>query len=64
MAYKNHWLQSAIMDLDNIYLFYKQVASENVAKRRLSKIFRETDRLEFMPSIGQVDEEFQYIPSY
>ena len=64
MAYKNHWLLRAAKDFDNIYQYYKQVAGEGVAKRRLSKILQATDAIVFMPNLGPIDNEFPHTPSY
>ena len=64
MAYKNHWLQGAAKNFDDIFLYYKQVAGDNVAKRRVSRILQATEVLEFMPNIGRIDEEFPHTPSY
>lgn len=64
MAYKNHWLQRAAKDFDDIYQYYRQVAGDGVAKRRMSKILQATDAIEFMPNIGPIDNEFPHTPSY
>lgn len=64
MAYKNHWLQRAAKDFDDIYQYYKKVAGEGVAKRRLAKILQATSSIEFMPNIGPLDNEFPHTPSY
>ena len=64
MAYKIHWLHRAEKDLDTIYQYYKLVASEDVAKRRLSKILQATDTIAYMPNIGPVDDDFPHIPKY
>ena len=64
MTCKIHWLQRAAKDFDDIYLYYKQVAGDSVAKRRMSKILQATTNLESMPNIGPIDEDFQHTPSY
>ena len=35
MAYEIHWLRRAANELDAIYQFYSEFASEQVAKRRI-----------------------------
>ena len=64
MTYKNRWLQRAANNFDEIYSYYKLVAGENTAKRRLSQILQATDILEVMPNIGKIDEEFPHTPCY
>ncbi|MBQ1654574.1 MAG: type II toxin-antitoxin system RelE/ParE family toxin [Bacteroidales bacterium] len=64
MTYKIHWLQRAAKDFDDIYLYYKQVAGDSVAQRRMSKILQATSNLKYLPNIGPIDGDFQHIPSY
>ncbi len=64
MAYSVHWLRRAEKDLDAIYLFYCQMASEHVAKKRLSKILDTTEIVGYMPNIGQLDESYNHTPTY
>ena len=64
MAYRIHWLQRAAKDFDDIYQYYRQVAGEGVAKRRLVKLLQATADIEFMPNIGPIDEEFPHTPNY
>ncbi len=58
MAFKIHWLRQASKDIDAIFQFYSQYASQQVAQRRISKIVRCIDSLEKMPYLGRIDEEF------
>jgi plasmid stabilization system protein ParE len=64
MAYKVHWLRRAEIDFDAIYLFYRQLAGEDVAKRRLSKILDATDVIRYMPNIGPLDEDYHHTPTF
>ena len=64
MTYKIHWLQRAAKDFDDIYLYYKQVAGDSVAQRRMSKILQATNNLRHLPNIGPLDEDFKHTPSY
>ncbi|MBR4506614.1 MAG: type II toxin-antitoxin system RelE/ParE family toxin [Bacteroidales bacterium] len=64
MAYRNHWLRRAEKDFNDIYLYYRRYASEEVAKRRLEKILQTAEKIEGMPNIGMLDDEFPHTPSY
>ena len=64
MAYRNHWLRRAEKDIDDIYHYYRRHASEEVAKRRLEKILQTAEKIESMPNIGVLDDEFPHTPSY
>ena len=64
MAYEIHWLRRASNELDAIYQFYCEFASEKVAKRRISKIIHSVDLLENMPFLGMEDEDFLHIRPY
>lgn len=64
MAYSIHWLRRAEVDVNAIYLFYCQMASENVAKRRVSKILDTVEVLGYMPNIGRLDETYNHTPTY
>lgn len=54
MTCKIHWLQRAAKDFDDIYLYYKQVAGDSVAKRRITKILQATNNLRHLPNIGHL----------
>ena len=45
-------------------LNYRNVAGEKVALNRLSKIIDSTDIIEYMPFIGQRDNEYPHTPGY
>ena len=64
MAYELHWLRRASNELDAIYQFYSEFASEQVAKRRIGKIIHSVDLLQTMPHLGKKDEDFTNIRSY
>lgn len=64
MAYEIHWLRRASNELDAIYQFYSEFASEQVAKRRIGKIIHSVDLLQNMPYLGRQDEDFAHIRSY
>ena len=64
MAYELHWLRRASNELDAIYQFYSEFASEQVAKRRIGKIIHSVDLLQTMPFLGRKDEVFTHIRSY
>lgn len=64
MVYELHWLRRASNELDAIYQFYKEIASEQVAKRRIGKIIHSADLLQTMPYLGRKDEDFTHIRSY
>ena len=64
MAYELHWLRRASNELDAIYQFYSEFASEQVAKRRIGKIIHSVDLLQTMPFLGRKDEDFTHIRSY
>ena len=64
MAYEIHWLRRASNELDAIYQFYCEFASEKVAKRRIAKIIHSVDLLENMPFLGREDEDFVHIRLY
>ena len=62
--YEIHWLRRASTELDTIYRFYSQFASELVAKRRIGKIIHSADLLKTMPYLGRKDEDFIQIFVY
>ena len=64
MAYEIHWLRRASNELDAIYQFYSEFASEQVAKRRIGKIIHSVDLLQNMPYLGIQDEDFAHIRLY
>lgn len=64
MGYEIHWLRRASVDLDSIYQFYKQLASEEVAVSRIGVIIRCVGLLETMPFLGREDEDFTHIRAY
>lgn len=64
MGYEIHWLRRASDELDSIYQFYKQFASEEVAVNRVAAIIRCVGFLETMPFLGRKDEEFVHIRAY
>ena len=64
MVYELHWLRRASNELDAIYQFYCQLASEKVARQRVGKIVHSIDNLETMPYLGRKDEEFTHIREY
>jgi plasmid stabilization system protein ParE len=64
MVYELHWLRRASNELDDIYQFYKEFASEQVAKRRIGKIIHSADLLQTMPYLGRKDEDFTHIQPY
>ena len=64
MACEIHWLRRASNELDAIYQFYCELASEKVAKRRIGKIIHSVDLLENMPFLGREDEDFVHIRPY
>ena len=64
MAYEIRWLRRASIELDAIYQFYSEFASEQVAKRRIGKIIHSVDLLQNMPYLGRQDEDFTHIRSY
>lgn len=64
MAYELHWLRRASNELDAIYNFYSEIASEQVAKRRIGKIVHRVDLLQTMPYLGRMDEDFTHIRAY
>ena len=61
MAYEIHWLRRASNELDAIYQFYSEFASEQVAKRRVGTIIHSVDLLQNMPYLGRKDEVFTHI---
>lgn len=64
MVYELHWLRRASNELDAIYQFYKEFASEQVAKRRIGKIIHSADLLQTMPYLGRKDKDFTHIRPY
>ena len=64
MGCEIHWLKRASDELDSIYQFYKQFASEEVAINRVGLIIRCVGLLETMPFLGRKDEEFTHIREY
>ena len=64
MACEIHWLRRASNELDAIYRFYSEFASEKVAKLRIGKIIHSVDLLENMPYLGREDEDFVHIRPY
>ena len=64
MAYRIHWLQRATKNFDDIFSYYKQIAGDDVAKRRIYRILQATDILEHLPNIGRIDEDFPHTPCY
>ena len=64
MACNVHWLHKAEIDFDSIFLFYRQVAGEVVARKRLSKILDATETVGYMPNIGRLDEDYHHTPTY
>jgi plasmid stabilization system protein ParE len=64
MAFEIHWLRRASNELDTIFHFYNQFASERVARNRVGKIIHCIDLLETFPFIGQEDEDFTHIREY
>lgn len=64
MAYKLFWLRRASNELDDIYQFYSELASVQVAKRRIGKIIEVVNHLQAMPYLGRKDEEFEHIRAY
>lgn len=64
MAFEVHWLRRASNELDAIYQFYCQLASEKVARRRIGKIIHSVDSLDTMPYLGRKDEDFTHIRQY
>ena len=64
MAYEIHWLRRASEELEAIFRFYNHFASDKVAKFRVETIINSVDNLEFMPFLGQKDEDFTYIREY
>ena len=53
MVYELHWLRRASNELNAIYQFYKEFASEQVAKRRIGKIIHSADLLQTMPYLEE-----------
>lgn len=64
MVYEIHWLRRASNELDAIYQFYGEFASEQVAKRRVGTIIHSVDLLQNMPCLGRKDEDFTHIREY
>jgi len=64
MAYKLFWLRRASNELDDIYQFYSELASVQVAKRRVGKIINAVNHLQAMPCLGRKDEEFEHVRAY
>lgn len=64
MAYKIHWLRRASNELDEIFQFYSEFASPQVATRRVGKIIHAIGNLQTMPYLGRQDEEFTEIRAY
>ena len=64
MGCEIHWLKRASDELDSIYQFYKQFASEEVAANRDDVIIRCVGLLETMPFLGLADEDFTHIRPY
>ena len=64
MTYEIHWLRRASNELDAIFQFYSEFASQQVAKRRIGKIIHAIDNLHSMPFLGVQDEEFTEIRAY
>lgn len=62
--YKIHWLRRASTEIETIYRFYSEFASELVAKRRVGKIIHSVDFLKTMPYLGRKDEDFTHIREY
>lgn len=64
MAYNIHWLRRASNELDDIFHFYSEFVSPQVAKRRAGKIIQAISNLHTMPYLGRQDEEFTEIRTY
>lgn len=64
MEYNLFWLRRASNELDEIYQFYGELASEQVARRRIGKIIEAVNHLQTMPYLGRKDEEFEHIRAY
>lgn len=64
MAFKVHWLKRASNELDDIFQFYSEFASPQVAKRRIGKITQVVGHLQTMPYLGRQDEDFTEIKAY
>lgn len=62
--YEIRWLRRASTEIETIYQFYRQFASEFVAKRRISIIIHSVDLLATMPYWGRKDEDFTHIREY
>jgi plasmid stabilization system protein ParE len=50
------WTNFAISELKNIYLYYRMVASDNVADKIRKSIFDSTRHLIKQPLIGPIEE--------
>jgi plasmid stabilization system protein ParE len=50
------WTYFAILELKNIYLYYKLVASEAIAKKIKKSLLDSTKTLSKKPHIGQIEE--------
>ena len=56
MELKIYWTDFAKKELQNIFLYYKENASLNVAKKLVIGITKETLKLQKQPIIGQKEE--------
>ncbi|MEX8547732.1 MAG: type II toxin-antitoxin system RelE/ParE family toxin [Mucilaginibacter sp.] len=68
MELELYWTVFAKNELQNIFKYYKQKASPEIAKKLVSELVLETARLKTNPHIGQVEEllakrkqEFRYL---
>jgi toxin ParE1/3/4 len=68
MALSVFWTQTAEIQLAEIFQYYKDVASETIAKRIVVEIVDATIQLENFPETGQIEElllkrknEYRYI---
>lgn len=68
MELKIYWTDFAKKELQNIFNFYKENSSLNVARKLVIGVTKETIKLQKQPMIGQVEEylenpvkEFRYL---
>ena len=64
MVCEIHWLRRASNELDEIFQFYSEFASPQVARRRIDKIIHAIGNLHTMPFLGVQDEDFTEIRAY
>lgn len=56
MELKIVWTDFAKSELKNIYAYHKNVASEKIAKKLVTKLVAETKNLSHHPESGQIEE--------